>query len=198
MSIIRCKIPSNSIEWSDPNGKPGRKNFEMENYIMLDGRKFEIDEKSSLLLRAVVGEEKRGEESCFSQACDNPYYFITSCGSVDVIIDSNSFTDDIRYRVGNYCADKNLMSQRNLHETLNRLLWRFSEINGGDENEWDGVACHYYITLQDGIGEKKLVVEWTSQWHHQGVVFFSSILAAERAIEEIVKPFMAEHPEFVW
>lgn len=178
-------------------GNPGRKNFEMENYIMLDGRKFEIDEKSSLLLRAVVGEEKRGEESCFSQACDNPYYFITSCGSVDVIIDSNSFTDDIRYRVGNYCADKNLMSQRNLHEILNRLLWRFSLENGGN-GEWNGNDAHYYITFQSGVGEKKLRVDWTSQWRHQGTVFFSSRRVAERAIGEIVKPFITEHPEFVW
>lgn len=151
MSVIRCEIPSNSVEWSDPNGKPGRKDFEMENYIMLDGRKFEIDEKSSLLLRAVVGEEKRREESCFSQACDNPYYFITSCGSVDVIIDSNSFTDDIRYRVGNYCADKNLMSQRALHEALNRLLWRFSEENGGD-NDWSGTISD----LRSFLGEANI------------------------------------------
>lgn len=197
MSIIRCKIPSNSIEWSDPNGKPGRKNFEMENYIMLDGRKFEIDEKSSLLLRAVVGEEKKKKEKSFARVRDEDYYFIRSDGRVEVENESNSFCDDEHHKVANYCADVELMRQRALHETLNRLLWRFSLENGGD-SEWDGIACHWYITFQDGIGGKKLGLEWTSQWHHQGVVFFSSIRAAERAIDEIIKPFMTEHPEFVW
>lgn len=197
MSVIRCKIPSNSVEWSDPNGEPGRKDFEMENYIMLNGRKFEIDEKNLLLLRAVISEEKTEKETPFTRVCDKDYYFIRSDGCVEVENESNDFCDDEHYKVANYCADRELMCQRALHETLNRLLWRFSLENGGD-NEWDGIACHWYITFQEGVGEKKLGVEWTSQWHHQGVVFFSSIRAAERAIDEIIKPFMAEHPEFVW
>lgn len=170
----------------------------MNNYIMLDGRKFEIDEKNSMFLRAVVGEEKEEKKNPFTRKNGQMYYYISGFGSVAFSSECRTNTDDNRYEVGNYCVDEKLMEQRALHETLNRLLWRFSEENGGDENEWDGVACHYYITFQDGIGEKKLVVEWTSQWHHQGVVFFSSILAAERAIEEIVKPFMKNHPDFVW
>lgn len=197
MSMVHCKIPSNNVDWLDPNGRPKRKDLEMENYIMFNGRKYKIDEENSLFIGAIVDDMKTEKKSCFSQAYDNPYYFITSCGSVDVIIDSNSFTDDIRYRVGNYCADKNLMSQRALHEALNRLLWRFSLENGGD-GEWNGNDAHYYITFQSGVGEKKLRVDWTSQWRHQGTVFFSSRCVAERAIGEIVKPFITEHPEFVW
>lgn len=171
----------------------------MENYIMLDSRKFKIDEKNSMLLRAVVDEENKEKKNPFEKVKTDKetYFYINDWSCVEEDFDGD-FDSKPRYNVANYCTDKGLMIQRALHETLNRLLWRFSEINGGDKNEWDGIACHYYITFQDGIGEKKLVVEWTSQWHHQGVVFFSSILAAERAIEEIVKPFMAEHPEFVW
>lgn len=67
MSVIRCKIPSNSVEWSDPNGNRKKRDFEMENYIMLDGRKFEIDEKNSLLLRAVVGKQKEEKKSPFER-----------------------------------------------------------------------------------------------------------------------------------
>lgn len=199
MSIIRCKIPSNSIEWSDPNGKPGRKNFEMENYIMLDGRKFEIDEKSSMLLRAVVGEQKEEKKSPFERvrSRNSTYFFINDWGCVEEEFDDDIAEDMLRHEVANYCTDKALMVQRTLHEALNRLLWRFSLENGGD-GEWNGNDAHYYITFQSGVGEKKLRVDWTSQWRHQGTVFFSSRCVAERAIGEIVKPFITEHPDFVW
>lgn len=169
----------------------------MKNYIMLDGRKFEIDEKNSLLLRAVVGEEKKEEEILFARMYDKEYYFIRSDGRVEVETESNNFCDVEHHKVANYCADRELMCQRALHETLNRLLWRFSLENGGD-GEWNGNDAHYYITFQSGVGEKKLRVDWTSQWRHQGTVFFSSRGVAERAIGEIVKPFITEHPEFVW
>lgn len=174
----------------------------MGNYIMLDDQKFELDNVLVQKLRTTINNQKLENEKKKNpferQKKELFYYFVDVDGTVGEDKERLYEVDDAIYKVANYCTDKKLVKQRALHETLNRLLWRFSEENGGDENEWDGVACHYYITFQDGIGEKKLVVEWTSQWHHQGVVFFSSILAAERAIEEIVKPFMAEHPEFVW
>lgn len=195
MSVIRCKIPSNSVEWSDPNGKPGRKDFEMENYIMLDGRKFEVSNSLSDLLRGVVKEKEK--DSPFERVDGTEYYFITDDGDIEVEEEENDYTDDVRHKIGNYCSDIELLRQRNLHEILNRLLWRFSLENGGN-GEWNGNDAHYYITFQSGVGEKKLRVDWTSQWRHQGTVFFSSRRVAERAIGEIVKPFITEHPEFVW
>ena len=165
----------------------------MENYIMLDGKKFEIEEPLVELLRGVVSEKK--EESPFAQIYDKPYYFITSCGDIDVNNDSNSFTDDNRYKAANYCADKEIMRQRALHETLNRLLWRFSEENDGD-NDWDGNADHYVIYYH---GDKKCYnVAKCNCVSYQGAIYFSSKEFANRAIDEIVKPFMAEHPDFVW
>lgn len=201
MSVIRCKIPSNSVEWSDPNGKPGRKDFEMENYIMLDGRKFELDSVLAEKLRATVNNQKLENEKKRNpferQKKELFYYFIDIDGTVGEYKEKFYASDDDLYNIGNYCTDKKLMSQRALHETLNRLLWRFSLENGGD-GKWNGNDAHYYITFQSGVGEKKLQVDWTSQWRHQGTVFFSSRCVAERAIDEIVKPFMVEHPEFVW
>lgn len=173
----------------------------MGNYIMLDDQKFELDNVLAEKLRATINNQKLENEKKRNpferQKKELFYYFIDIDGTIGEYKERFDASDDDLYNIGNYCTDKKLMEQRVLHETLNRLLWRFSLENGGD-SEWDGVECHWYITFQDGVGEKKLGVEWTSQWHHQGVVFFSSIRAAERAIDEIIKPFMAEHPEFVW
>ena len=100
----------------------------MENYIMLDGRKFKIDEKNSMLLRAVVDKEKTEKKTSFERMYDEEYYFIKSDGGVEVETESNSFCDDEHHKVANYCADRELMCQRALHETLNRLLWRYREV----------------------------------------------------------------------
>ena len=40
-------------------------------------------------------------------------------------------------------------------------------------------------------------IDVNDAFKYQGV-YFSTREGAERAIEEVVKPFMKEHPEFVW
>lgn len=62
----------------------------MENYIMLDGRKFKIDEKNSMLLRVVVDKEKTEKKTSFERMYDEEYYFIKSDGGVEVETESNS------------------------------------------------------------------------------------------------------------
>lgn len=165
----------------------------MENYIMLDGKKFEMEDSLVELLRGVVSEKEEEEESPFAQVYDKLYYFITSCGDVYVTNDSNSFTDDNRHRVANYCADEELMHQRMLHETLNRLIWRYRE-EWDKDLPWDGHHQHWYITKRGD----EITVEFTMQDYVQGTIYFSLCDNAVDAIEKVVKPFMAEHPDFVW
>lgn len=167
----------------------------MENYIMLDGKKFEMEDSLVELLRGVVSEkEEEEEESPFAQVYDKPYYFITSCGTIDVVNDSNSFTDDNRHRVANYCADEELMRQRALHETLNRLLWSYRE-EWDKDSPWDGHHQHWYIAKSE---TGKITVEWTLRNKAQGAVYFSLADNAVDAIEEVIKPFMIDYPDFVW
>lgn len=166
----------------------------MGNYIVFDGRKFGVTNSFVEALRGLVSEkEKEEEESPFAQMYDKPYYFITSYGDVDVNNDSNSFTDDNRHRVANYCADEELMRQRALHETLNRLLWRHREIWDKD-GPWDGEHQHWYIMNRKG----EFTVDFTMTYYIQGVVYFSLRDNAVDAIDNVVVPFMKEHPEFVW
>lgn len=165
----------------------------MENYIMLDGRKFKIDEKNSMLLRAVIGEEKTEKKTSFARMYDEEYYFIRSDGCVEVETESNSFCDDEHHKVANYCADRELTCQRALHETLNRLLWRYRE-EWDKDSPWDGHHQHWYITKNND----EITVEFTIQDCVQGAIYFSLADNAVDAIEKIVKPFIEEHPDFVW
>ena len=165
----------------------------MENYIMLNGKKVPLTEEQ---VAALLGDK---ETECakvdpFERKMLRRYFYIANNGEVLNDCDNMGITDGGRYNVGNYCRDKEMMNQRALHETLNRLLWRYSEQHGGDA-EWDDENLHYYITI-DYEGEP--TSDWLVFTMAFGTVYFKDRETADQAIEDVVKPFLAEHPDFVW
>lgn len=92
----------------------------MENYIMLDGEEFEMNDSLVELLRGIVKEKEKA--SPFAREDGQIYYSISDSGSVFFSTESKMGTDDRRYKVGNYCTDEKLMEQRAPHETLEQLL----------------------------------------------------------------------------
>lgn len=170
----------------------------MENYVMLDNRKFEINDSFAELLRGVIREkiEKEKEKNPFTRvSIGEDYWYISREGIPYIDKDSGHRTDDNCYNIANYCTDKKLMEQRALHETLNRLLWRFNEIHGGDVQR-DGDNNHFYI-VYNKINNEYLVKD-CAYGRAQGTICFPSAKRAQEAIETIVKPFVAKHPDFVW
>lgn len=168
----------------------------VDNYIMLDGRKFEIDEKNLMLLRAVVGEEKKEKENPFTRENGQMYYYISGFGSVAFSSECRTNTDDNRYEVGNYSTDEKLMEQRALHETLNRLLWRFSKVQGDDEYDktWNNSYKHWYIYIDKKYQEVK--ISWSTRVKCFNTIYFSSYELASEAIAKVVIPFMTQNPNF--
>lgn len=154
----------------------------MKNYIMFNGHKFETDDSLS-------------PTTNFTQTEGQIYYYISGGGDIFSDVDSNTDASRTLYKVANYCTNKSLLEQRVLHETLNRLLWRFNEMHGGDV-QWDGDKEHFYIVYNKINNEyfvNYLIYEKT-----QGVIYFPSLKLAQEAIETVVKPFVAKHPDFVW
>ena len=165
----------------------------MENYIMLNGKNVPLTEEQ---VAALLGGK---ETACakvdpFERKMLRRYFCIGNNGEVFDDNDNMGITDGERYNVGNYCRDKEMMNQRAMHETLNRLLWRYSEQHGWDA-EWDGENLHYSITINGG-GEPAL--EWFVSIRAFGTVYFKDKETADQAIEDVVNPFLSEHPEFVW
>lgn len=165
----------------------------MDNYIMLNGKKVPLTEEQ---VASLLGGK---ETACakvdpFEPQTGQNYFYISDRGEVFNEDDHNLQCDKKRYNVGNYCTDYEMMKQRAMHETLNRLLWRYSEQHGGD-NEWDGESLHYSITIDDkGEPALELFVSIRTFW----AVYFKDRDTAQAAIEDVVTPFLAEHPEFVW
>lgn len=172
------------------------------NKIVIDGKEYELSAELVEKIKAEVAEqEKKKREKLkepFGRVHNERYFLINGNGRVSTMsADTNSPTDEELYAIGNYCRNKGLMEQRALHETLNRLLWRYSEEHGGDNawNSWN-IQSHYYIYLD--TQNSVLYVSYNDAYRVEGVVYFKDEATAKAAVEEVVKPFMAAHPEFVW
>lgn len=164
----------------------------MENYIVINGKKAELTEEQLKALGIEV--EKK---SPFSRAEKREkYYSIRLNGNVDIFTEEKCDIDDQIFEIANYCTDKYLLQQQAYRETLNRLLWRYSMEHDGDKIDWECDEEKYNIYYDSEL-QKCYVADYMS-WKTIGVVHFHTKEIAENAIEEIVKPFIAEHPDFRW
>lgn len=165
----------------------------MENYICIRGQVAELTHEQLKLLGIEVK-----EKSPFDRVeRHDTFYCIGHCGKVELIHECNDNIDNILYSIANYCTDKALMEQRALHETLNRLLWRYSMEHDGDKMDWSNKNKYKYKLLFDHE-DNKVVVDFNRILSGIGVVHFYTKEIAQNAIKEIVEPFMKEHPEFKW
>lgn len=162
----------------------------MENYIVINGKKAELtkDQLKALGIEvskaSVFDRREKGEW----------YYYINFQGEVVRTHETNSSYNENMYNAANYCADEALMKQRVLHEILDRLLWRFSMANGGDKIDWeDNGTCKYVIRYD--CGDKEFCIDYFRYSKYTNISFCNEKIA-QRAINEVIKPFIAAHPEF--
>lgn len=94
--------------------------------------------------------------------------------------------------------------QYKLHEQLNRKLWDFVQANGGcfskEERRNKNIYKYYIWSVGSDAGAFRLAVDYSASAEYTplGVTFFRSEEIAQKAIDYIVKPFLNEHPDFVW
>lgn len=164
----------------------------MENYIMLDGKKFEIGAELAEMLAQAVKQKAEMRSPFDRQTGGDLYYYIEATGEVT----AEEHYDPDLFEAANYCADMELMEQRALHETLNRLLWRYSEQHGGD-HPWGDLGVGHYQIYWDALNDKCKATAAIA-CKDLGAVYFKDEQTAQNAIEEIVMPFVAAHPDFRW
>lgn len=168
----------------------------MENYIMLEGNKIPLTDEQVKMLRDSKKPEKI-EKSPFERVDSNStYFYIDDCGIVEEENVNCYLEDQYRHKVANYCTDKSLMIQRALHETLNRLLWRFSMENGEGENLWNCYNTHYKIYWSYDLASFNISCNVTVK--SPTSIYFPTKEIANKAIDEIVIPFMEANPDFVY
>ena len=168
----------------------------MENYIMLEGNKIPLTDEQVKMLKDSKKPEKI-EKSPFERVDSNStYFYIDDCGIVEEENVNCYLEDQYRHKVANYCTDKSLMIQHALHETLNRLLWRFSMENGEGENLWNCCNTHYEIYWSYDLASFNISCNVTVK--SPTSIYFPTKEIANKAIDEIVIPFMEANPDFVY
>lgn len=161
----------------------------MENYIMLNGKRIDLTAEQ---IETLVGKKEKDPFEMGEQG--DTFYYITAGGYVGSDSTHGYCNSDALFEVANYCTDKELMEQRALHETLNRLLWRYSMRHGGrDSKERLKWTISYNGNINPCFGTR-----CQHNFSTLGTARFINEEAAKAAIEEIVKPFMEKHPEFRW
>ena len=167
----------------------------MENYIVINGKKAELTEEQLKQLGIEV-KKKRNNPFNDQSKVDNVFYHITSDGvrlnddndynyNVDMITAANSFNDVIFAR------------QLYLHELLNRKLLKYAWDNNAEDCEWnkDGADLHYYIYFDNIKGNFNVVA---NLYYRSQNIYFSKADVARQAIKDVIEPFIEEYPEFVW
>lgn len=118
------------------------------------------------------------------------YYLLDSDDIVTEIREENETFDDKQYGCSNYFNDKEFAKQVMLHQLLYRKLLKFKF-----ERDNPVTRDRYFYISKD----KSVRVE-ISDFKNKNCncVYFNSLATANLAIEDIVKPFLKEHPDFIW
>lgn len=93
--------------------------------------------------------------------------------------------------------DKDFANQVYLHELLNRKLLKYAYENDAIVKDWTDLNSRKYFITKNTENEQ-LLVNWDYRLKQNCVVYVISREAAEQAIEDVILPFMVEHPEFIW
>lgn len=124
------------------------------------------------------------------------YHYIDSFNEVHGASDDMDQCDDMSFECSNYFNDETFAKQVALHQLLYRKLLKYSYDNECTDKEWDGTNIHVYIIYNST--KKDYDIRWTRDEKEPGTVYFKSTAWVTAALNEVVMPFVKEHPEFVW
>lgn len=161
-----------------------------DNYAVINGKRVELTDEQV----KVLGIERKNP---FERVADgDPYYYIATDSYIHSVHENYDQCNYDAYYNANYFNDKDFANQVALHQLLYRKLLKFTYDNECEDNQtWNKINCHYYIGYN--INDGRFYADVTAAFKHNDV-WFSSRDSANHAIEEVIKPFMKEHPDFVW
>ncbi len=157
------------------------------NYIVINGKKMDLTEEQLKRLGIEV------RKNPFERVDDGGrYFYINVHGEVHQHYDVKYPYEEKLYDVSNYFINEAFANQVALHQLLYRKLLKFAYDNRCEAME---ESNQYYVNYCPST--KSYTVQIDCGFRAFGT-HFSSYEATERAINEVVEPFVKEHPEFVW
>lgn len=160
--------------------------------LTIDGKEVQLTEEQLKQLKIELDNQNPFKRV----AIGDTYYRVTEYGEIDDFVEEGDYTDQHLFNNSNYFNDDSVAQQVALHQLLYRKLLKFVYDNGCEDRQlWGTYKKHHYIFYS--YSRKMFGVKCDCDTKLQ-VVYFSSSDDALRAIREVVKPFMEEHPDFVW
>ena len=159
--------------------------------LTIDGKEVQLTEEQLKALGTKV------RKNPFERAkTHDPYYYVYEDNDVWSDTDLCADADNRRYDAANYFNDRQFAEQVALHQLLYHKLLKYAYDNEfEDTEEWDGENAHWVIRYNESRNE---FCSYYQDGYKALDVYFSSKEGAERAIKEVVEPFIKEHPDFVW
>ena len=68
--------------------------------------------------------------------------------------------------------------------------------NNGGKIDWKRSYSKWHIYFDEDCGRYK--IDYNMCLHYEGAIYFHTKEIAQRAIEEIILPFMKDNPGFIW
>lgn len=159
-----------------------------DNYIFIDGKKY--------LLTEVQDEvQERDNPSWVSKLlCGEFYFYVDNEDKVMIGKQVDESFVDNRFKIANYFSDEDFATQVALEQTLRRLLIRYA--CSCETRPYDNLFV-YRIRYDRTHKKYEVFSEYINQLD-LFQVYFNTEKEANNAIEEVIKPFMKEHPSFKW
>lgn len=160
-----------------------------ENYIVINGKKAELTEEQ---LKQLGIEPEKKRKNPFERVTGEKYYYIDMVGGISNYKDIGGSFDNEIYSEANYFNDKEFANRVALRQSLDRKLLKYAYDNGYEGTE---ESSYYYVNYCPQVKSYMVQID---VGFRAFCTHFSSYEGAKRAIEEVVKPFVKEHPEFTW
>lgn len=185
----------------DTNEEKSTKNiFKKENKKMkeikltIDGKEIQLTDEQLKMLG--IEPEKKRKNPFDRVAKDEVYFQIGIDGDVFSLYEYGTTSDEDSVLCVNYFNDEAFAKQVALHQLLYRKLLKYAYDNEFEDEEWNGTNMHAYIIYN--FTRKDYDIRWTRNEKEPGTVYFKTPTRATAALNEVVMPFVKEHPEFVW
>ena len=162
--------------------------------LTIDGKEVQLTDEQ---LRMLGIDPEKKKNNPFERVGNSDRFFaIDNMNGIQTCTEMSYARDEAYYNWINYFNDKKFAKQVVLHQLLYRKLLKFAHDNECEDTaEWNEINAHWCIYM-DTRSNRWDVTYYVSMKFDD--VYFSSEKGAKCAIEEVVEPFMKEHPEFVW
>lgn len=167
-----------------------------ENYIWVNGKKIILTDDMLKHISPYLAPQIAPQINPFGHDENGFYYLITTSGAIDAYSWDADSSDRCFAGNLNCFKTKEFAKQISLSQLLYRKLLKFGYDNNCIAPDiWESPIQHWCIYYD--FKNNDFRVESLEDCKYRDV-YFSTKERAQQAIEEVVMPFMSEHPEFEW